>query len=99
MNKGLMAETLLLPSVQETTHLVILQNKLFKISKIIINHLLNIILFPHRYDNIEQKPFFFLLYKNLRWYKGIVKGNPLTLKSVKIGGVYLDFNTLQGLAR
>jgi len=31
--------------------------------------------------------------------RGLLKGHPLTINSVKIGGVYLDFNTLQGLAR
>ena len=31
--------------------------------------------------------------------KGIVKGVPLNVKAVKIGGVYLDFNSYKGLAR
>ncbi len=58
------------------------------------------------YENFHTRFLCFLPYRNLRKYsvsvipsKGIVKGSPLNIEFVKIGGVYLDFNTMQGLAR
>ena len=41
----------------------------------------------------------FLPYRNLRFTGGLLRGSPLTIKSVKIKGVNLDFYTLQGLPR